>query len=113
MSQAQPPLTLLPSPSTSCPAYVDSGLNEKNVTSMGQPASTGVTLAMDQPMGPTYAGLADGFVTAKTGPNAWLALAAKIVVAAVPEAQAPWKTTGASSVPLAQARPGGQAAIPD
>lgn len=80
---------------------------------MGQPASMGVTLATDQAMAPPYTGLADGLVTTKTGPNAWLALAAKIVVAAVPEAQAPWKTTGASSVPSAQARPGGQAAMPD
>lgn len=43
-------------------------------------------------------------ITEMTGPNGWLALAAKIVVDTEPEAHAPVNTTAGKSVPLTQLR---------
>ena len=51
-------------------------------------------------------------MTENEGPKAWLALAAKIVVDAEPDAHGPVKTTGARSVPLAQSLSTGQGAVP-
>ena len=63
----------------------------------------GVTEAIVHCMDPAYAGF-DGLATEMAGPNGWLALAAKMVVDADPDAHAPTKTTAGLSVPFTQLR---------